>query len=68
MAPEAKTQRGVGRRHTADEHSKAERINGGLKNNCGGRRVRVRGNGKVHCHLMFGTLVLTVDQSMCLLT
>ena len=27
----------------------------------------VRGHAKVHCHLMFGILVLTVDQLMRLL-
>jgi hypothetical protein len=39
-----------------------ERINGRLKDEFGGRTVRVRGAVKVKCHLMFGMLVLTVDQ------
>ncbi len=39
-----------------------ERINGRLKDEFGGRTVRVRGAAKVKCHLMFGMLVLTVDQ------
>ena len=71
LAREARAQRGVGHRHPADERynerSNIERINGGLKDNCGGRHVRVRGHAKVHCHLMFGILVLTVDQLMRLL-
>ena len=72
LAREVKAQRGVGHRHPAaeryDERSNVERINGGLKDNCGGRHVRVRGHAKVHCHLMFAILVLTVDQLMRLLT
>jgi len=39
-----------------------ERVNGRLKDEFGGRTVRVRGAAKVYCHLMFGMLVLTVDQ------
>ena len=50
-----------------NERSNIKRINGGLKDNCGGRHVRVRGHAKVHCHLMFGILVLTVDPLMRLL-
>ena len=44
------------------------RRSGRLKDNCGSRHVRARGHAKVHCHLMFGILVLTVDQLMRLLT
>jgi hypothetical protein len=33
-----------------------------LKDELGGRFVRVRGPAKVMAHLMFGVLVLTVDQ------
>jgi hypothetical protein len=40
----------------------AERINARLKDEFGGRYVRVRGAVKVKCHLMFGMLALTVDQ------
>jgi hypothetical protein len=36
----------------------AERFNSALKDNCGGRMVRVRGKPKVHAHLMFGVLVI----------
>ena len=41
-----------------------ERVNGRLKDEFGGRFVRVRGAVKVMAHLMFGVLVLTVDQLM----
>ena len=39
-----------------------ERTNARLKDEFGGRHVRVRGHGKVACHLMFGILALTADQ------
>ena len=38
------------------ERSTVERVNGRLKDEFGGRHVRVRGPGKVMCHLMFGIL------------
>lgn len=50
------------------ERSQAERTNGRLKDEFGGRSVRVRGPDKVMTHLMFGLLVLTADQLMRLLT
>ena len=40
------------------QRSAAERVNGALKDNCGGNHVRVRGASKVFCHLMFGILVM----------
>ena len=46
------------------ERSTVERVNGRLKDDFGGRHVRVRGPGKVFCHLMFGILALTVEQLM----
>ena len=46
------------------ERSAGERVNGGLKDNHGGRTVRVRGPEKVMCHLMFGILSFTVLQLM----
>lgn len=49
------------------ERTAAERVNGRLKDEFGGRYIRVRGHAKVLCHLMFGILVLTVDQLMRLL-
>lgn len=50
------------------ERSQAERTNGRLKDEFGGRNVRVRGPDKVMSHLMFGMLALTADQLMRLLT
>ncbi len=44
--------------------SGVERTNGRLKDEFGGRHVRVRGAAKVACHLMFGLLALTADQVM----
>ncbi len=44
------------------ERSAAERVNSQLKDNYGGRFVRVRGSAKVMCHLMFGVLALTATQ------
>jgi len=46
------------------ERSAAERVNGRLKDEFGGRNIRVRGHAKVFCHLMFGILVLAADQLM----
>src|SRR5271167_4099030 len=40
----------------------AEHINARLKDEFGGRFLRVRGAVKARCHLMFGLLALTVDQ------
>lgn len=47
-----------------NERSAAERVNGRLKDEFGGRFVRVRGADKVMCHLMFAIIALTVDQLM----
>jgi hypothetical protein len=47
-----------------NERSSAERTNSALKDNHGGRMVRVRGHAKVFCHLMFGILALTAEQLM----
>jgi hypothetical protein len=51
-----------------NERSAAERVNGRVKDDFGGRHVRVRGHAKVFCHLMFGVLALTIDQLMRLVT
>jgi hypothetical protein len=40
----------------------AERVNARLKDEFGGRMIRVRGYAKVMAHLMFGILALTADQ------
>jgi IS5 family transposase len=44
------------------ERTLVERANGRLKDEFGGRTIRVRGAVKVMAHLMFGVLALTVDQ------
>jgi hypothetical protein len=49
------------------ERSSAERVNSNLKDNYGGRFVRVRGAAKVMAHLMFGIVALTVTQLFRLL-
>ena len=46
------------------ERSTAERVNGTVKDNHGGRTVRVRGPAKVMAHLMFGVLTVTAIQLM----
>jgi hypothetical protein len=72
LADEAKRQRRVGHRLAEQvrygERSTAERVNSGLKDNHGGRTVRVRGPDKVFCHLMFGVLTFTVLQLIRLVT
>ena len=50
-----------------NERSAAERVNARLKDEFGGRNVRVRSHAKVLCHLMFGILALTCDQLMRLI-
>jgi len=47
-----------------NERSTVERVNGRLKDEFGGRHLRVRGHTKAMCHLMFGILALTADQLM----
>jgi len=44
------------------ERTGVERVNGRLKDEFGGRMVRVRGATKVMAHLMFGILALAADQ------
>jgi hypothetical protein len=51
-----------------NERTAAERTNARLKDEFGGRTVRVRGASKVFCHLMIGLLVLTADQLVRLVT
>lgn len=50
-----------------NERSSAERVNSNLKDNFGGRTVRVRGHEKVFCHLMFGILAMTAQQLLRLI-
>jgi hypothetical protein len=47
--------------------SSAERVNSRLKDDCGGRMVKVRGAPKVHTHLMFGVLVIFAEALLALL-
>ena len=72
LALEAKRLRAVGHRMAEQvrygERSAAERVNGGLKDNHGGRTLRVRGPEKVMCHLMFGVLSFTALQLIRLVT
>jgi hypothetical protein len=42
----------------------AERSNARLKDEFGGRTLRVKGHAKVFCHLMFGVFILAADQLM----
>jgi hypothetical protein len=49
------------------ERTSAERVNARIKDEFGGRFVRVRGHAKVLAHLMFGLLALTADQLLRLL-
>jgi hypothetical protein len=51
-----------------NQRSSAERVNGNLKDNCGAHHLRVRGAPKVFCHLMFGIVVVSVEQIMRLVT
>ena len=69
---EARAKRSAGYEPAEDvrynQRSSAERVNANLKDNRGGNHVRVRGAAKVFCHLMFGILVVTVEQVMRLVT
>ena len=47
-----------------NERSTVERVNGRLKDEFGGRHLRVKGCAKVMTHLMLGVVVLTSDQLM----
>ena len=44
------------------QRTTVERAFGRLKDEFGARNIRVKGHLKVTCHLMFGVVVLTVDQ------
>jgi hypothetical protein len=49
------------------ERTMVERVNARLKDEFGGRQIRVRGASKIMAHLMFGVLALTADQILKLL-
>jgi hypothetical protein len=44
-----------------NERTAAERVNGSIKDDYGGRHLRVRGPVKVFCHLMFGVAAFTAS-------
>ena len=44
-----------------NERTAAERVNGSIKDDYGGRHLRVRGPVKVFCHLMFGIVAFTAS-------
>jgi Transposase DDE domain/Transposase domain (DUF772) len=44
--------------------SSSERSNGRLKDEFGGRSIRVKGHAKIACHLMIGVVCLAVDALM----
>src|SRR5271156_3951270 len=46
---------------TYNERSTAERANARIKDEFGGRHLRVRGHLKAFCHLMFGVVALAAD-------
>jgi len=50
------------------ERTNVERVYARLKDEFGGRMIRVRGYAKVLAHLMFGILALTADQLMRLVS
>jgi hypothetical protein len=66
LKAEKKRRRRVGHRPAEEmrynERTTVERVNARIKDEFGGRTVRVRGHSKVICHLMFGIVALTVDQ------
>ncbi len=49
------------------QRSSVERINSYLKDNYGGRNIRVKGSEKVMAHLMFGVIAITATQMFRLL-
>jgi hypothetical protein len=49
------------------ERSTVERVDARLKDEFGGRMIRVRGHAKVMCHLMFGILSLAANQILRLI-
>jgi hypothetical protein len=66
IAEEQKRRRTAGYQLAEDIHynerSTVERVNGRLKDEFNGRMVRVKGHSKVMAHLMFGIIVLSIDQ------
>ena len=50
------------KRQRYKERTTIERVNSELKDNLGGRQVRVKGHAKIFTHLMFGVLALTAER------
>ena len=71
LKAEEKRRKRLGYRSAQDvryrERTTVERVNGRLKDEFGGRFVRVRGHAKVMCHLMFGIVALAADQILRLI-
>jgi hypothetical protein len=72
LQAEAKRRKLLNVNYTEDvryrERTTVERVNARLKDEFGGRMIRVRGNAKVMCHLMFGIVALAADQILRLIT
>ena len=68
LAMESKRRKAAGYKTAEEvrynERGTVERVNGRLKDEFGGRMVRVRSHAKVMCHLMFGIVAVTADQLM----
>ena len=62
--PKATPQMDPAKQQRYKERTSVERVNGRLKDEFGGRHVRVRGGAKVMTHLMFGIIAITLDQLM----
>jgi hypothetical protein len=62
FSPSAAPQLSPAQKNRYKERTMSERINARLKDEFGGRNIRVRGAAKVMSHLMFGILALTADQ------
>jgi len=62
FAPSGALQLKTAEQERYKERTLIERVNARLKDEFGGRNIRVRGAAKVMNHLMFGILALTADQ------
>jgi hypothetical protein len=62
FSPAAAPQLSPAQQQRYRERTMVERVNARVKDEFGGRNIRVRGAAKVMAHLMFGILALTVDQ------
>ena len=62
FSPTAAPQLSWAQQERYQERTMSERVNARLKDEFGGRNIRVRGAAKVMAHLMFGVVALTADQ------